>query len=155
MGGRLSDGTEVNCSRIRKEWVCDPWSNCTESGRAQKALLEEKLGRNQEFVQVRLTCSVPLLEEAAKVGKLLQGQVHHSSQTQLRTIGYQAKSRRRADSPTAIPNIHRRIFATDTESTFNASISLHIGLGEESLCTETLVVEEYEELEGAKWKAKD
>ena len=43
----------MNCSRIRKEWVSDPWSNCTESGSAQKALLEEgKLIKDQEFVQV-------------------------------------------------------------------------------------------------------
>ena len=63
------------------------------------------------------------------MGKLRQGQVHHSSQTQLRQVGYQAQSRRRADSPTAIPNIHRRIFATDTGSTSNASISLHASDG--------------------------
>jgi hypothetical protein len=66
------------------------------------------------------------------------------------------------DSPTAIPNIHRRIFATNTGSTSNASISLHNGLGEESFCTggrlwerETLVVKEYEALGEVRWKPKD
>ena len=38
LGGRLSEERAVDCSRIRKEWVCDPWSNCIESGSAQKAL---------------------------------------------------------------------------------------------------------------------
>ena len=79
LGGRLSEERAVNCSRIRKEWVCDPWSNCIESGSAQKAL--EKCQMVVENLNSRLTCSGSLSEGASRAGKFHQRRVHHSSQT--------------------------------------------------------------------------